>query len=129
MLSKFGPELWALRAVVSDFLHTPMIDCCNALLQIPKRAILLSFEHKEIEHIVFITKMVHVMFHETVSRKLLVFTLYVYPYLSNGVSHFNLLDELITTLRAVFFVMLFLFKFLANNSGEPDPTPPWLCGV
>ena len=51
---------------------------------------------KEIDHIVFITKMVHVMFHETASRKLLVFTLYVNPYMSNRVSHFNLLDELIT---------------------------------
>ena len=39
---------------------------------------------KEIDHIVFITKTVHVMFHETVSRKLLVFTLYVNPYMSNG---------------------------------------------
>ena len=28
------------------FLHTLMIDCCNAQLQIPKRDILLSFEHK-----------------------------------------------------------------------------------
>ena len=44
-----------------------MVDCCNAQLQIPKRDILLSFEHKEIAHIVFITKMVHVMFHETAS--------------------------------------------------------------
>ena len=36
---------------------------------------ILSFEHKEIhvDHIVFITKMVHVMFHETASRNLLVF--------------------------------------------------------
>ena len=41
MLSKFGPESWCL-----DFLHTPMIDWCNAQLQIPKRDILLSFEHK-----------------------------------------------------------------------------------
>ena len=76
-----------------------MLDCCNAQLQIPKRDILLSFDH-----IVFIAKMVHVMFHETVSRKLLVFTLYVYPYMSNGVSHFNLLDELIITLGCCFFI-------------------------
>ena len=41
-------------------------------------------------------KMVHVIFHETASRKILVFTLYVNPYMSNEVSHFNLLDELIT---------------------------------
>ena len=71
-----------------------MIDCCNAQLQIRERDILLSFEHKEIDYIVFITKMVHVMFHETASRKLLVFTLYVNPYMSNGVSHFKFLDEL-----------------------------------
>ena len=70
------------------------------------------------------------MFHETVSRKLLVFTLFVYPYMSKGVSHLNILDDLITTFgEVVFGVFSFLFKFLANNSGEPDPTPPWLCGV
>ena len=46
MLSKFGSESWALWAVVSAFPHTPIIDCCNALLQIPKMDILLSFEHK-----------------------------------------------------------------------------------
>ena len=76
-----------------------MIHCCNAQLQIPKRDILLSFEHKRdrsyfIHHVH--NKMVTVMFHETASRKLLVFTLYVNLYMSNGVSHFNLLDELIT---------------------------------
>ena len=48
--------------------------------------------------------------------------------MSNGVSHFNILDKLITTF-GVLFLCCFLFKFLANNSGEPDPTPPWLCGV
>ena len=73
-----------------------MIDCCNAQLQIPKRDNNYHLNIKEIDHIVFITKMVHVMFHETASRKLLVFTLYVNPYMSNRVSHFNLLDELIT---------------------------------
>ena len=41
MLSKFGPESWALWAVVSA-----IIDCCNAQIQIPKRDILLSFENK-----------------------------------------------------------------------------------
>ena len=56
-----------------------MIDCCIAQFQIPKRDFLVSFEHKKIDHIVFITKMVHVMFHETASRKLLVFTLDVNP--------------------------------------------------
>ena len=34
-----------------------------------------------IDHIVFITKMVQVMFQETVSQKLLGFTLYVYLYI------------------------------------------------
>ena len=51
---------------------------------------------KGIDHIVFITKMVLVIFHKPASRKLLVVTLYVNPYMLNGVSHFNLLDELIT---------------------------------
>ena len=43
---------------------------------------------KEIYHIVFITKMVHVMLHEIASQKLLVFTLYVNPYMSHWVSSF-----------------------------------------
>ena len=50
--------------------------------------------------------MVHVMFHETVSRKLLVFTLYVYPYMSNGVSHFNLLDFCGGVFGVVVFIQL-----------------------
>ena len=66
--------------------------------------------------------MVHVMFNETVSQKLLIFTLYVYPYMSNGVSHFNLLEELIATFGMLFLVLFFLFKILANNSGKTDPT-------
>ena len=81
-----------------------------------------------IDHIVFITKMVHVMFQETVSQKLLVCTLYVYLYMSNGVSHFNLFYKLKTTF-GVLFLVFFVFKFIANNSGGPDPTRPWLCGV
>ena len=66
-----------------------MIDCCIAQLQIPKRDILLSFEHK---------RDISYCIHELASRKLSVYTLYVNPYMymSNGVSHFNLLDELIT---------------------------------
>ena len=36
---------------------------------------------KEIDHVVFITKMVHVMFHETTSYKLPIFTIYVNPYM------------------------------------------------
>ena len=44
---------------------------------------------KEIDHTVFMTKMVNVMFHETASRKLLGFTLYVNPYMSNGISRLS----------------------------------------
>ena len=71
MLSKFGPKSWALWAVISA-----MIDCCNAQLQIPKRDILFSFENKRDRSNCIHNKMIHVMFHETASRKLLVFTLY-----------------------------------------------------
>ena len=46
MLSKFGPESGGIMGGCPSFLHTPMIDCCNAQLQIPKRDILLSLEHK-----------------------------------------------------------------------------------
>ena len=76
--------------------------------------------------------MLHVTFHETASRKLLNFTLYVYPFMSNGVSYFNLLDKLITSSflgggggGALFLVFFLNIQILANNSGEPDPTPPW----
>ena len=72
--------------------------------------------------------MLHVMFHETASR-LLDFTLYVFPYMSNGVSHFNLLDELITTFGGLFWVFFFFIQILVNNGGEPDPTLPWICGI
>ena len=126
MLSKFGPESWALLAVVLAFLHTPIIDCCNPQLQMPKRDIPLAFWHKRDRSYCIHNKMLHVKFHETAFRKLLVFTLYVYPYISNGVSHFNLLDELITTFGGRYWCFSFLFKFLANNSGEPDLVPPWL---
>ena len=88
-----------------------VVDGCYAQLQIPKMDILLSLDIKEIDHIVFIKKCyVHVMFHETASRKLLFFTLYVYPYMSNGVSHFNLLDELITTFVFFFFFFIQIFS-------------------
>ena len=70
MLSKFGPESWALWAFVLAFLHIPMIDCCNAQLQIPKRDKLLSFEHKKDRSYCIHNKMVYVIFHETASRKL-----------------------------------------------------------
>ena len=96
---------------VSVFLHTPMIDCCNAQLQIPKRDILLSFEHKIDRSFCIHNKMDHVMFHETVPQKLLVFTLYGYPYMSNAVSHFNLLDEFITTFGMLFWCCFFNSKF------------------
>ena len=85
-----------IMCVCLGFLHAQMIDCCNAQLQIPKRDILLSFEHKrDRSYCIHNKKKVPVMFHETASRKLFVFTLYVKPHMSNGVSHFNLLDELI----------------------------------
>ena len=83
---------------------------------------------KEMDHIVFIKKW-YVMFHETVSQKLLVFTLYVNPYMSKGVSHLTLLDEPITTFVVLFLVFFYLSKFLANNSEEPGSTLPWKCGV
>ena len=73
----------------------PMIDCCNAQLQTPKRDMLLSFEHKR-DRTYCIHNKKGTCNVETTSRKLLVFTLYVNPYMLNGVSHFNLLDELIT---------------------------------
>ena len=111
MLSKFGPESWALWAIVSAFLFTLMLDCCTAQLHIPIRDILLS----EIDHIVLITKKVHVMFHETAPRKLRVFTLYVYPKMLNGVSHFNLLDELINTFRGLFLVFFFFIKSFSKQ--------------
>ena len=113
MLSKFCPESWALWAVVSAVLHNPMIDCCNAQLQMPRRDILLSFEH-EIDRSYCIHNKngtyMYIMFHETVSRKLLVFTLYVYPYMLKRVSHLNLLDELITTLGVLFLVFFFFIQ-------------------
>ena len=40
--------------------------------------------------------------------KILVFTLYVNPSISNGVSHFNLLVELITTFGELFLVLFFI---------------------
>ena len=95
MLSKFGPESWALWAFVSAF-FTPRWLIAVMLNYISLRG--THYYHlsiKEIDHIVFITKMVHVMLHETASRKILVFTLKVNPHMSIGVSHFNLLDELI----------------------------------
>ena len=81
MLSKFGPESWAFWAVLSA-LFTPRLMITAMLNYRSLRG--TYFNHlniKEIYHIVFITKMVHVMFHETASRKLHVFTLYVKPWL------------------------------------------------
>ena len=59
------------------------------------------------------------MFHETASRKLLVFTLYVNPYMSNGSSHFNL------------FLIRRLRGFVASDLGLhclPRPTK-WRHGL
>ena len=95
MLSKFGPMSWALWQVVSAF-FTPRWSIAVMLNHRSLRGTYYYYLNiKEIDRIAFITKMVNVMFHETASRKWLVFTLYANPYMSNGVSHFNLLDELI----------------------------------
>ena len=67
-----------------------MIDCCNAQLQIPKRDILLSFEHKGDR-----SYCVHKKWDMLCFMKLRPEIFYVNPYMSIGVSHFNLLDELI----------------------------------
>ena len=96
MLSKFCPESKALLVVVSDFFRPRWLIAVMLNYRSFRGTYGYHLNIKEIDHIVFITKMVHVMFHETAHRKLLVFTLYVNPYMSNGVSHFNLLDELIT---------------------------------
>ena len=87
MLSKFSPESWCL-----GFLYIGVM-----LNYISLRGTYYYYLNiKEIYHIVFVTKIVYVRFHETASRKLLVFTLYVNPYMSVEFPHFNLLDELIT---------------------------------
>ena len=96
MLSKFGPESWALWAVVSAFFTPRWLIAVMLNYRSLRGTYHYHLNIKEIDHIVFITKMIHLMFYETSSRKLLVFTLYVNPYMSNGVSHFNLLDELTT---------------------------------
>ena len=45
----YALEIWSwVLGIIGGclgFLHTPMINCCNAQLQIRKRDILLSFEH------------------------------------------------------------------------------------
>ena len=99
MLSKFGPKAWPLCAVVSAFFIPRSLIAVMLYYRSLRGTYFYHLNIKGIDHIVFITKMVHVMFHETASRKLLV-TLYVNPYMSNGVSHFNLLDELITWANA-----------------------------
>ena len=91
-----------------------MIDCCNAQLQIPKTDKLLLFEHKRDRSYCIIIKMVHVMFHETAFRALLVYTLHVYPYMMNGVPHLNLLDELITTFGGLFLVFFFFIQIFSE---------------
>ena len=96
MLSKVGPESWALCAVVSAFFTPRWLIAVILKYRSLRGTYYYHLNINEMDHIVFITKRVHVMFHETASRKLLVFTLYVNPYMSNGVSHFNLLCELVT---------------------------------
>ena len=58
------------------------------------------------------------MFHETVSRKLLVFTHYVYPYMSKGVSHLYLLDKLITNFGVLFLVFFFFIQISSGATAE-----------
>ena len=96
LLSIFGPESWALWAVVSAFFTPRWLIAVMLNYRSLRGTYYYHLNIKEIDHIVFITKMVIVMFHETASRKLLVFTLYVNPYMSYGGPHLNLLDELIT---------------------------------
>ena len=117
MLSKFCPESLALWAFVWGLFFTTLLLIAVLLnYRSLRRTYYYHLNIKEIDHIRFITKMVHVLFHETASRKLRVFTLYVYPYMSNGVSHFKLLDELITTFfflgggGGVFFFFIPFFK-------------------
>ena len=84
MLSKFGPESWALWAVVSAFFTPRRLIAVMLNYRSLRGTYYYHLNIKEMDHIVFITKMVHVMFHETASRKLLVFN----QYMLNGVSHF-----------------------------------------
>ena len=93
MLSKFGPKSSCLAFFTPGWLIAVLLNCRSL-----RGTYYYHLNIKEIYRIVFVTKMVHVMFHELASRKLSVYTLYVNPYMymSNGVSHFNLLDKLIT---------------------------------
>ena len=49
-LLSYALEIWSgvvgTKGGCLGFLHIPTIDCCNVQLQIPKRDILLTFEHK-----------------------------------------------------------------------------------
>ena len=95
MLSKTSPESWPFWAV-SAFFTSPWLIVVMLNYRPLRGPYYYHLNIKEIYFIVFISKMVHLMFRETASRKLLVVTLYVNSYMSNGVSHFNLLDELMT---------------------------------
>ena len=99
MLSKFGPETWSLWAVVSAFFTPRWLIVVMLNHRSLRGTYYYHWNIKEMDHIVLITKMLHVMFHETASRKLLVFTLYVNPYMSNGVSHFNFVGRAHSLIR------------------------------
>ena len=83
---------------------------------------------KEIDHIVLINKMVHVMFHETVSRKLLIITLYVHHYMSNGRAHNHFW---------VLFLVLFFFIQISSEQQRKTRSDTtlvmrrliWICTV
>ena len=102
MLSNFGPESWALWVVVSAVFHIVVMLNYRSL----RGTYYYHLDIKEIDHIVFIAKMVRY-----VSLNCVPCTLYVYPCMSKGVSHFNLSDELITTFGVVFYVFLFYSTF------------------
>ena len=87
MLSKFGPESWALWAVVSAFLTPRLLIAVMLNYRSLRGTYHYHLNIKEIDHIVFKIKMVHVMF-----MKLRPENYSVNPYISN----LNRLDELIT---------------------------------
>ena len=111
MLSKFSPESWTLWAVVSAVFHIVVMLNYRSL----RGTHYYHLDIKEIDHIVFIAKMVR-----NVSLNCVPCTLYVYPCMSKGVSHLNLLDELITT-----FGVFFMFFFFIQISSEQQLRRTW----